>query len=242
MAGCKKHPNSYTSSKMNGNWIALGYVAIYASEPAPPDAFISLPITVLNGTTVVIAGYDTIVFKSVDPSSHVITFSSKEYTSSYRLNYEYLSYNPQTNTIGLSVQHNTSSGGMIMDVATDSCRPNPLLKSYIDDIIGTKVMSGKGYDTLSLRTPSDSTYDLNVTMHFSKVNDSTIAFDSDILHFGDRELHFKSTDDLAKTITFQNFHSTNFEISSLTYNYITKQIVFEQQARGGFWGQYIILQ
>ncbi len=246
LSGCKKHQNtaptttSYTSAGMNGTWLWLGPSAS-SDYGFPSDAFAQFAVAVLNNKSVLILG-DTLQFRSIDTPSGAIIFYRNDGSYSFQINEEWLYYYPANNSMHYTKQESASYGGSYIDVSTSVYQPNSSIKDYVMNIAGTKALSGMGYDTLVTRNPNDSTYNVNVNMNFGIVNDSTITFDHDILNIGADTLHYKSTDNIAKTVTFQNFHYYSFFTSTLTYNYATGKIVFEQYSRKNYWRRYVILQ
>lgn len=217
--------NIYTSTKMNGNRIWLGHAGS-SGRQAPPDAFVQFSATVLDDTSVLVKG-DKLQFKSIDPISNEIKFYHDNDPSSHNAHGVWLYYDSASNSMKYSYKINTSYSGASLDVSTSGYKPNPLLKNYIADIIGARLMTGNGHDTFMF-LGYDSTYALNANVNFFAYNDSTITFDKDFLSLGDKMLHYKSTDEAAGTITFQTFHDYIYSISTLTYNYISKHMVFEQ--------------
>jgi hypothetical protein len=241
MAACRKgkNPPSYTSSKMNGNRLWLG-AASSTGNGSSPDAFVQFGVTVVNATSVRVFA-DTLQFSSIDPSSHAIIFYRNIEPSSYRYNEARLYYNPADNSMEYFLELNGSYGGEFINVSTSAYKPNSSLKNYVANIAGTKGLSGTGYDT-SYFPELDSSYNLNVSINFTIINDSTITFDKNILGIGDSALHYKSTNDAAKTVTFQTLHYF-YPMSTLTYNYGTGKIVFEQaDVNPPYANKYILLQ
>jgi hypothetical protein len=123
-------------------------------------------------------------------------------------------------------------------------------------IVGTKELSGYGYDTFAMRYPNgdwyfkDSMYSINKNITFFKVNDSTVRFqgDVDILSnyilrsYQDTILHYKLTDPSSNTITFQNYHTNDYKTSTLTYNYVTNKTIFEQHIMDGSNNRYLKIE
>ena len=140
-------------------------------------------------------------------------------------------------------QAHGSSGGNWFSLSTVSYNPNSSVKQYISNIAGAKSLSGWVYDTL-LYHPSDPytsrAVDTNIT--FSVLNDSTLSFDCDLIRVGDHMLHYKLTDYTVNSIVFQTFHMYNYEISTLTYYYLTDSIVFEQRTIGTAESHYVRLR
>lgn len=220
------------SAKMTGNWIGIGW-ATGNSHNDPPDAFRQFSVLAVNDKTVVVDGH-TLKYVSFDSSTKEVTY---EYRDSYTY-IEDLHFNPADNSMSLY----WSSKYDVGDIITSNYKPNALLKNYVNDITGPKFLSGTAYDTFVMRHPMDSTYAINTTVTFTAINDSTLIFDKDFFDFERDTLRYKVTDEVSKTVVFQNFHSSEFQISTLTYNYATKSLVFEQQQRAIGWWKYLKIQ
>lgn len=238
--GCKKKENVYTTPKMNGTWIGIGS-SYWTGKPVPPDAFMQFTVKVLNETSLIVDNYDTLQYKSTDSSRIINFYHNSNSGSSTRINEEWLHYDAVRNSMSYHVQRNASLGGMYMSLNSSIYKPNQLVKNYIAEIIGAKVLSGYGYDSTSY-PKHDTAYTLTVIMNFAAINDSTITFDQNFLDIDDIALHYKLTDYMMNTITFQNFHVHEYRISTLTYNYVTKHITLEQKEREVFSNKYILLQ
>ncbi len=201
-------------------WLGKSY---YFDVPSPPDVFMQFSVAGISNNTVIVFGNDTLTWSSQENA-----FYRNLDPTSTSINEELLSYNTTNDSMTYFAQGNSSSGGAKLSLYAGWYIPNPMLKNYLSDIVGTKVFTGTGDNWFVIRQPQDSTYTVTATFTFSAVNDSTITFDNDFLNIGDGTLHYKSTDAVAKTVTFQNFHTYYYRLSTLTYNYETKQLIFDQ--------------
>lgn len=258
MVGCKKNSTTvttptgtdtthttpivapvYTSAKMNGIWMWIGK-AVNSTAPNPPDAFMQFSVTVLSDTSLLVLN-DTLLYKSIDSAAHEITFYHIMPGSAHLVD-QTLYYNTSDNSMKYTSRFNHSYGGGTLNVTTSGYIPNPSVKDHLPNIIGTKAMSGTIYDTLIFGGPDDTLYHESGNLTFTAVNDSTITFDIDVLGLGDTVLHYRSTDNAAKTITFQTFHSYDYMLSTLTYNYVSGLIIFEQRSRTTGQSKYLRMQ
>lgn len=224
---CHKKESSIQVTKMNGTWIAIGkaYGTGLGVEPLPPDAFIQIEVKVVNEKAIVIFN-DTLYYKSFDTGVLNYTIDN---SYSMRANWASLLYHIADNSITYQSESTTSFANVGITVSTSYYKPNPLLKDYLPKIVGVKSLSGIVHDYFIMRNPHDSTFTINVNITFTAINDSTLAFDNDVLKLGDNTLHYKATDYTQKKVIFQNFHSFSYSLSTLTYYYEADSITFEQE-------------
>ena len=242
---CKKNnnnsnsANNYTSAKMNGTWLFLGSASA-TGYATPPDAFVQIKVAVINGSTI-LAGGDTLQFNSYDKSSGIAAFYHNDNPGSPGINAEWLYYNTYDNSMEYTAQENVSSGGTDLDVFTKGYIPNRSIKTYTADIAGTKALSGTRNDSIYFSTPVDTTTSISAAINFSVINDSTLVFNNDLLGLGDTTLHYKATDSVQQTITYETLH-TVYQISTLTYYYSTNKLIFEQRKADLFSNIHLTLQ
>jgi hypothetical protein len=231
---CRKQEQHFNLQSGNHIWIGTGGEN---SGPFPPDAFTQFSVVVVDNKTIV-ANDDTLTYRSSDGSIMKFEFDPP-YSHYPNLNYSIVYYNTKDNTMEYSYSIGSSMGDAFMKLSTAVYKPNKLLHTYLPNLTGIKKLAGTVYDTFMLRQPNDSLYTLNFKITFRAIDDSTIVFDNNILGLYDSVLHYKVTDAAAKTVTFQTFHTEVYNISTLTYNYDTQKIVFEQQDRSGGWLRYL---
>jgi hypothetical protein len=169
-------------------------------------------------------------------SESSLTYSDDYWNHIYHTgHYIKISYDINKKSLKYRSGSSDAYGNQSYTVYTDKYLPNPQTAQYIASIQGVRNLSGLGFDTFNIYSTltssyiwEDSMYAFNKTVDFFRVNDSTISFRGNPLDFHDTVMHYKLTDYAANTITFQTYHTIDYEVSTLSYNYATNKITFVQ--------------
>jgi hypothetical protein len=210
----------------SGTYLCMG-TAYKTGEPNCPDAFVAISINYANRAAITAGNnYNTyyMQYNKTYSSPNSIAFSW-----TYSTDFATLYYDPTTKHFSFRYGSSTSSGGVSTEVTDSGYKPNPFLRSYLNNICGTRNLIGTVYDSQYSPAPHfDTSYDVNANITFTAINDSTIHFNKHILaNMGDSILHYKYTDSLNEQIVWQTFH-TQTVMSTLRYNYTTQALTFEQ--------------
>lgn len=222
-----------TIAKMNGTWIWMGGASQYYS-PRWSDAFTRYSVLAIDSSAVMIWGikYD---FDSFDAGRQCYQYKLYQHSP---FSHDYVYYYPIENRLARDWGNNYNYGSL----STGLYKPNHSLKDYIPFMVGAKTLTGTAYDTALYRTPIDSSYAISTMINFTAIDDTTIVYDKDFFGIDDDTLHYKMTDEATQTVVFQNFHVIYPDYSTLTYNYATRSLIFEQQIQGNGWSKYLKLQ
>lgn len=254
VAGCRKKDNpkpdsqtTYNTIHLSGKWTGIG-TASSSNSYDSPDAFDEFDVVVVNDSVIVVWS-DTLYLDPAFLTVGIMKFSPR--MSPHSSTETELSYSVKHKSIAFYRGSRTSYGSASMRISTALYHPNPSIGTFVDNIAGLKAMSGTLYDTSWFRPfPSDSGGPVDVSITFTKIDDSTLTFDNDVLRIvgppspynENHLLHYKLTDSLAKTVVFQNFHLYGVAITTLTYYYETQTLMFEQQLRATAHFAYLKLQ
>lgn len=233
LSGCKKTdsgPGDHYTTKISGEWIGTGGGC--SMNHGCGDAFVSFNIKVLNENMIIALSGDTLFYKSRDTKTQTVLFHG-EYSSDKYDRVENIVYNYVNNSI---VAIYTTNGaysygyfGEDLRIEAKRFEANSLTNDHISEIAGDKVLSGFVYDTNLMRYPKDTMFAFTDTVSFSIADNSTIICSRLAWDNPYDQLHFRSVDEKAKTITFQSYHHGNGNIYTLTYNYVDKGMVYEER-------------
>jgi hypothetical protein len=240
-SGCKKTPNThYAATIPGGKYVWMGSVESTGS-PACYDAFLEFDVTVVDDTTLV-AYHDTMRYISTDPSTHELVFKDDQ---SYGMhpNYTELRYNPAKGTMQYTAQSSGSYGGGQISLSTASYQRIANMNPHVAAIQGGKSFAGPRTGTVIPFSgpPVDTTYTVNQVITFIPLTDSTISISGQILPLGDSTLYYKSNDPISHLVVWQTHHS-GMSMSTLTFNYVTNQLVFEQLDNSQWSRSYVKMQ
>lgn len=234
ISGCNKSGNNHTGIISSGDHYWMGTTS--NGNEYCYDAFLKFPVTVIDENRVVVYN-DTLTYDKGRSSSGQNTFQH-QYSTRNEVHSKTLSVNTSNGNLAYSSSDQVAYGGGSMDLSTDGYHTNNALGSYLHNIVGTRSMSGTRIDTY----PPDTT-SVSGSVTFASQNDVEISFSSSVtqLLFSNGTLHYKYTDADHNTIVFQTLHSYN-STCTLTYNYATNQLLFEQYSAGGPSIRHMVLQ
>jgi hypothetical protein len=234
ISGCNKSGNNHTGIISSGDHYWMGTTS--NGNEYCYDAFLKFPVMVIDENRVVVYN-DTLTYDKGRSSSGQNTFFHQRSTRN-EVHSKTLSVNTSNGNLAYSSSDQVAYGGGSMDLSTDSYHTNNALGSYLHNIVGTRSMSGTRIDTY----PPD-TVSLSGNVTFTSQNDVEISFSSSVtqLLFSNGTLHYKYTDADHNTVVFQTLHSYN-STCTLTYNYATNQLVFEQYSGAPPYPRHIVLQ
>ncbi len=232
--GCRKADSNHTGTISSGDHYWMGTTR--SGNEHCYDAFLKFPVTVIDENRVVVYN-DTLTYDKGQSSSGQNTFQH-EYSTRNEVHSKSLSVNTSNGKLAYLSLDQVAYGGGSMDLSTDGYHTNNALSSYMFNIVGTRSMSGNKIVTY----PPD-TVSLSGNVTFTSLNDVEISFSSGIsqLLLSNCTLHYKYTDADHNIVVFQTLHSTSFDCT-LTYNYATNQLVFEQYSGAPPYPRRILLQ
>lgn len=242
LGACKKKEEDKPISKysyIEGRYTGIGRMILKhyrmdtRDEIYAPDAFDTFNVKYYNDSFITVDG---VTLKLDSASENILMYSNSHWYYQFNTGYSMeLIYDINQKSIAFTSSESDAYTYRWYTVNTDKYLPNPLVGQYLPSIIGVRTLSGLGFDTFNIYSTltssyiwKDSMYAINKTIEFIRVNDSTISFRGNPLDFYDTVMHYKLTDYAANTITFQTYHTTDYEVSTLSYNYATSKITFEQ--------------
>ncbi|MBX2905838.1 MAG: hypothetical protein KF744_07365 [Taibaiella sp.] len=217
---------------LTGTWMGIGHTQASGSI-TPPDAFWPVAVHVIDNNTIAVFR-DTLPYNSGISNDDSAVF---KIVSNYNpaLNFTSLVYNKRRREVLYISSGGSSSGSGSTYLSSAKYHPNPFVKNILKKLSGTRAFSGTIHD-LTFWPRRDTTYETSVDVTFTIVNDSVLAFNRSILIPGGDTLHYKATDNSANTVTFETFHLSDDDITTVMYNTTTDAVTIKEW-RGRFPGR-----
>ena len=213
-----------------GTYICNGHSFYTSYGWGTDNVFSLLVILPFNDSSVMIGG-------GVMRYSYTDSIYKREVFVGEHSNNQQLDYYFENKTISFYSWNYDGSTTLVTD---STYRSDTSVPRYMGYILGTKNLSGTFADSSMGSHDTVARHDTTKSITFTAINDTTFQFSGQILDFGDNVLHYKYIDKINGVIVWETFH-TDYKYSSLTYNYSSGQICFEQWHRVPFVYQHVAL-